>query len=336
MTKKGLFRYFDIVRGRRLAGNLVAKRVPIGPILAGCSEEMLWDLHGRAMQSFRENGALSVEEQKPELSLLDLKIELSRRIMERCRFCERRCEANRLAGETGHCGVTSSRYSSEFLHWGEEPELVPSHTIFFSGCTFNCVYCQNWEIAGCPGSGRVADAEELARLIEIRHQQGSRNVNFVGGDPTPHLYTVLRMISSMGSSLAMVWNSNMYHSEETTELLKGVIDLYLGDFRYGNDVCASRYSGVENYLAVVSRNFEKAFAEADVILRHLVLPGHVECCTNRVMEWVRSNIPSVYFNLMFQYRPEYKAAQYPEINRLLTVEEKRRALELAEEFGIEA
>lgn len=336
-TRSRLSSYQAIVAGARLANNIVVKRIPVDVAKLGDVEEsQLWELHRQAMRDLQHERARSkTERPTPVTSLLDLKIELSRRIMESCHLCERRCEANRLAGETGHCGVTSSRYSSEFLHWGEEPELVPSHTIFFSGCTFSCVYCQNWEISAYPDSGRIADAKELANLVEIRHDQGSKNVNFVGGDPSPHLYTVLKVIQQVSSNLAMIWNSNMYHSSETSELLEGVIDLYLADFRYGSDACASRYSGAEDYLAVVSRNFEKACGEADVILRHLVLPGHVECCTRPIMDWVKRRIPSVYFNLMFQYRPEYRAESYPEIDRMLTLEERMRALELAEEFGIE-
>lgn len=336
--KQILSNYQDIVRGAHLANGIVAKSVPVEAAeLDKCEESMLWELHYGAMLEYRQRRAeKAIAENCPAISLLDLKTELARRILQNCRFCERRCGANRLAGETGHCGVGCvSRYSSEFLHFGEEAELVPSHTIFFSGCTFSCVYCQNWEIAAYPDSGRVADGGELAKLIEIRHLQGSKNVNFVGGNPDPHLYTILGIIGQVESNIAMIWNSNMYHSSETAELLEGVIDLYLADFRYGNDRCAARYSNVPNYFSVVSRNFEVAYAEADVILRHLVLPGHLGCCTKPIMEWVRAKMPSVYFNLMFQYRPEYRVGRHPEINRTLTFEERRRALELAKESGIQ-
>ena len=132
----------------------------------------------------------------------------------------------------------------------------------------------------------------------------------------------------------MVWNSNMYTSAEAMELLDGVIDVYLGDFRYGNDACARELSDVDDYFAVVTRNFASAFGSAEVMLRHLVLPGHLECCTRPVMEWTARNMPGVYFNLMFQYRPGYRAGLHPGIDRRLSAEEMRTAGVMAAEYGL--
>jgi putative pyruvate formate lyase activating enzyme len=245
---------------------------------------------------------------------------------------------DRPAGETGYCGVGSeSRYNSDFLHMGEEPELVPSHTIFFSGCTFRCAYCQNWDIAMHPRSGFPAEPAMLAAVLQEGLSQGSRNANFVGGNPDPNLHTILETVKLMGREgrfLPMVWNSNMYTSREAMEVLNGVIDVYLGDFRYGSDDCAREFSDVEGYFGVVSRNFAYAWETAEVMVRHLVLPGHLECCTRPIMDWVRQNMPGAYFNLMFQYRPEYKAGMHPEIDRRLTAEERNRALAMASEYAL--
>jgi putative pyruvate formate lyase activating enzyme len=119
------------------------------------------------------------------------------------------------------------------------------------------------------------------------------------------------------------------------EILEGVIDVFLGDFRYGNDSCAKELSDVDGYFEVVSRNFKTAYESAEVMLRHLVLPGHLECCTRPVMEWVRDNIPGVYFNLMFQYRPEYRASLFPGMNRRLSADERNQAVQMATEYGLE-
>ncbi len=266
-------------------------------------------------------------------SLLDLKIELAERISHSCHFCERRCGVDR-AVVAGFCGVQDSRFSSEFLHYGEEEELVPSHTIFFTGCTFTCVFCQNWDIARHPHAGRYADPDMLAERIYTRASEGSRNVNWVGGDPTPHVPTILKTLRALAElsrrgdrdprflRTPAVFNSNAYYSHETMKLLDGVIDTYLSDFKYGNNVCARRYSHVESYIETVTRNL--VASRERLIIRHLVLPGHVDCCTRPIIAWVRDTMPEVRFNLMFQYTP-YNVAAHPEINRYLSRAERHDA-----------
>ncbi len=332
--------YLSVLEGKRPARHWLASRVAAGADdLSGMTEKELWSLHHSAMEEHR---ALVRGEKEPgsvrSPSLLDLKVVLARRILSSCRMCERRCGADRAAGERGYCGVgAESRVASMFLHFGEEPELVPSHTIFFSGCTFRCVYCQNWDIAMDARAGSPADPDLLARSLREGLRQGSRNANFVGGNPDPNLHVILETISWLGDDgkrLPMVWNSNMYTSKEAMRLLDGVMDVYLADFRYGNDACAARYSEVEGYFEVVSRNFLLAHRQGEIMLRQLLLPGHLECCTARIMTWVAENIPGTYFNLMFQYRPEYRAALYPELDRRLTGEEKREALGLARRLGL--
>jgi putative pyruvate formate lyase activating enzyme len=300
-----LQQYFSVLAGEDEAAYLSARR------------------HGTGMDDRR--GA----------SPLDVKAEVAKRMLSSCRFCERRCGADRAGGMRGVCGVGSTSFvSSEFLHLGEEPELVPSHTIFFSGCTFKCVYCQNFDIATRPDEGRPVGPEMLARAVKARQAMGARNVNVVGGDPTPHIHTLLGMLRDLDVNTPIVFNTNMYMSDEAMRLLDGVIDVYLADFRYGNDDCAKRYSFVDRYWDVVTRNLRAANEQAEIMLRHLVLPGHLDCCTDPIMAWVAERLPGVYFNLMFQYRPCHRAYEYPEMDRSLTAEEQARAIELAEFYGI--
>jgi putative pyruvate formate lyase activating enzyme len=336
-----LDRYALIERKERYPLHWITRSVPAGTErLSAAPDEELVELHRAGLEKLEaDSGAPSDADLQPAAhNLLDLKVELSGRMLSHCCFCERRCGADRAAGETGYCGVgAESKYSSDFLHMGEEAELVPSHTIFFSGCTFHCVYCQNWDIAMHPRSGTRAEPPMLAAVLQEGLCQGSRNANFVGGNPDPNLHAILetiRLVGGQGRFLPMVWNSNMYTSTESLELLNGVMDIYLGDFRYGNDDCASELSDVDGYFDVVCRNFSYAWRTAEVMVRHLVLPGHLECCTRPVMEWVGRNMPGVYFNLMFQYRPEYRAGLFPGIDRRLTAEERGRATELAAQYGI--
>jgi len=341
-ARAALSRYFAVMEDRLPARFQICKRVEVD-FNRSAPEEELWRTHHEKMKEFRklrakvDSGELKLESLgRPEHSLLDLKVELARRMLKSCRFCERRCGADRAAGKTGWCGVgDKSRIASEFMHHGEEPELVPSYTIFFSGCTFSCQYCQNWDISQYPEEGVQVSPQSLAKLIDNARREGARNVNFVGGEPTPNLPTILESLNLCETNIPSVWNSNMFLSLESMQLLSGTQDIYLTDFKYGNDKCAWRYSKVGQYFAVVSRNHLLAFEDAELIIRHLVLPNHIECCTRPVLKWIAENLgPMVRVNVMDQYRACYKADQFEEINRRLTPEEFSRALKIAEEAGL--
>ncbi|RLI92636.1 MAG: radical SAM protein [Candidatus Altiarchaeales archaeon] len=263
---------------------------------------------------------------------LEEKISIANKILEKCHFCERRCGVNRLEGEKGYCGVLESRISSEFIHWGEEPEIIPSYTIFFAGCTFRCVFCQNWDISQFPSNGVHIKPETLANMIS---SASARNVNWVGGDPTPNLAYILEVLNNLERNIPQVWNSNMYLTKESMSLLDGVIDVYLTDFKYGNDKCAERLSNVRNYCSVVKRNHKIAKEQCEMIIRHLVMPNHLECCTFPILEWISRNLENVRVNVMAQYRPEYRAMEFEDINRRLDMNEFREAIEFARELGLD-
>ncbi|HIE31866.1 MAG TPA: radical SAM protein [Methanosarcinales archaeon] len=325
-------RYHRISADRKPARFLIARNLPV-EFDEDAPLDDLWDIHDDAMQRFDRSEKLVKRDKPNEKSLLDLKTVIADRILEKCHFCDRRCGANRRKGKFGYCRIGAvSRYSSEFLHYGEEPELVPSHTVFLSGCVFSCVYCQNWGISTNPDLGMPIIPEDLSKIAAAKRGLGARNLNFV--TPTPHLHTILHILAEMRINTPVIWNSNMYHSEEAAKLLCGVVDVYLGDFKYGNDGCAKKYSNAEHYWDTVTRNFLYAYNDSEILLRQLVLPGHVECCTAPIIEWVRKNIPEIRFNLMFQYRPEYLAYKYPEIDRALTHSEEARAQELLMKSGI--
>lgn len=336
MASKALKDYYGILEGEKRARYLDSKQARVSANLREDLDE-LWVAHKDALRGEAEPS--------DGVALLDLKRELAHRMLRRCELCERRCRTDRASNVTGHCGVAAARISSEFLHTGEEPDLVPSYTVFFSGCTFNCVFCQNWDISTRPGSGQEIGPDVLARMIEAKEgsaRRGShalgqyaRNVNWVGGDPTSNLPFVLDVLGHCNANLPQVWNSNMYLTEESMQLLNGVIDVYLTDFKYGNDGCALRLSNARDYMRVITRNHRLAREQAEVIVRHLVLPNHYECCTRPVLEWISENLRDVKVNVMSQYHPEHRAQEFQDIARPLSMSEFRAAIDLAETLGLE-
>ncbi len=267
---------------------------------------------------------------------LELKIKEAFDVLTECELCSRQCRIDRTTGEKGYCRVGNRlSISSCFDHLGEEYFFVPSFTIFFNSCTFSCQFCQNWEISQIEDTnGTVVVAEtELARIIDSHSY--CRNVNFVGGEPTPYLPFILRTLSHVKSSIPVVWNSNFYMSEKSMSLLNGAVDVYLSDFKYGNDDCAQRLSDVPAYSEVVRRNHVLAFGDAELVVRHLVLPNHLDCCTRPVLDFIAEKFGDMaVVNLMDQYRPCYRAHRFSDINRRITAEEFHGAVNYARKLGL--
>jgi len=290
----------------------------------------LWEIHNDAMAKLEAH----VIEKNGRKNLLQLKRCIAEKIIESCTLCERNCNANRKEGEKGFCGVIEPRIFSEFLHFGEEPVLVPSHTIFFAGCNFRCIFCQNWDISQNPDNGEYIPVEDTCAIIKSR-SSASLNVNWVGGEPTPNLPYILSVLCKLDVQIPQIWNSNMYMNTATMKLLDGVADLYLADFKYGNNVCAKRLSSAPDYVEVVLRNHKIASTQCDLLVRHLVLPGHVECCSIPVIDMLYEHIGTekVVLNIMDQYRPEYQAYREKGMNRRITTKEYLTVLNYAKEKG---
>ena len=277
-------------------------------------------------------------------SYLNLAATLSKKYLENCLFCERRCNVNRIQNEKGYCLIGKDSYiSSAFLHHGEESVLVPSGTIFFQGCNFGCVFCQNSDISqswkgkrDIKDLAKIVDEKELAYLAEKLVEKGAFNVNYVGGDPIPNIHTILGSLKYQESNICQLWNSNFYLTEKSLALIIDFMDFWLPDFKYGNNDCGEKYSGVKNYFDIISRKHKKIHDEGsgEIIIRHLVMPNHVECCSKPILEYVAKEIPKCVVNIMGQYRPEYKAFQYSKINRRPTSEEMTAVKNHAEKLEI--
>ena len=222
-----------------------------------------------------------------------------------------------------------------FEHMGEEPELVPSGTIFTLGCTMRCLHCQNWTISQWFESGEIFSPQRLAKAVEKLRRGGCRNANLVGGEPTPWLQQWLETFRHVNISVPVVWNSNSYYSEETAKLLAGFVDVYLLDFKYGPGECAKRISDAPGYWKVCTRNHLYGKRYGELLIRVLVLPEHNECCTRPILEWIAKNLGvDVRLNLMDQYRPEWRAHEVPELRRRLTRNEFDEAIQIAKTVGL--
>ncbi len=339
-------RYWRILVGKAIAKYLICKKIEVEKYDPTDEDEM-WVIHDNAMERLKELLSEKTDEEiekwyrsqpKKENNLLKLKRDLAWKILENCRFCERKCGVNRVDGQKGVCKLgKEARISSIFIHVGEEPELVPSYTIFFSRCNFMCVYCQNWDISQRT-TGVIMSPIEVALAIEEHwNNHQIRNVNWVGGDPTPNIHFILDVLINLEASVPQVWNSNFYNSIEALKILDGIIDLWLPDFKYGNNECALRLSKVPKYFDVVTRNFKIVNNNGDeILIRHLVLPNHLECCTRPILRWIKENmdLSHVRVNVMAQYRPEYQAHKYPDISRRLRREEFLEAITYAKQLGI--
>ena len=340
-AKKSLQRYFAVLKNVKPAKFMMAKKLS-AKFFVSDSLDRLWAEHTNRTLMFRDfESEIDKDKGYPTLptaakSYLDLKIEIANRIVQKCSFCTHKCRVNRLKTGLGYCGCGKTMpVSSIFVHMGEEPELVPSGTIFTMGCTIRCRHCQNWTISQWKEDGTEYKPEELAKEIEQLRRSGCRNANLVGGEPTPWLWKWLETFRHVNVNVPIVWNSNSYYSEETARLLAGFVDVYLLDFKYGPCDCSNRISDAPEYWTVCTGNHLEAKKNGDLIIRVLVLPGHLECCTNPVLAWIAKNLGhETRVNLLFQYRPGWRATELPELSRRLTKEEVERAIQLARQAGL--
>lgn len=334
--EKSLRRYYSILENRTKARYLVARRIPI--------KEFSWREHSRAIKQFeiiKNKIDLSKEEIEnlriPKKSLLDLKIELAKQIMSKCELCEHLCKVNRWKGEKGFCQAGDKlTVSSQFWHHGEERFFVPSYTIFMGNkCSFRCLFCQNFDISQLDHFAEEFKPQELAWILDEQRRKGVLNWNWVGSEPTPSLFFILITLKYCNENCPNIWNSNFYMSEKSMQLLKGIVDVYLSDFKYGDDKCAKRLSKVDNYLAIVKRNHLLAFKDSELVIRHLILPNHFNCCSKPILDFIAKNFrDKVIVNLMDQYRPEYKAMQYKDINRSVTEKEFEQVVNYAKKLNL--
>ena len=233
--------------------------------------------------------------------------------LSQCTLCPRKCKVNRLNGEIGFCGLDDKLYCfREMLHRFEETLINPSHQIYLAGCNLKCEFCTVAEWNQKPRLAARVNLEQIAPKIEQRKKEGAKSLNFLGGEPVLSLHGIFEIIARLNSAATIVLNSNMYFSEEIFTLTKGLVDFYLADFKCGNNTCAKNLLQADNYFEIVTDNISAAARQTDIIVRHLILPGHFDCCTKPVLDWLKKNNPEIKLSLRRDYVPPPKPDAAPE------------------------
>ncbi len=267
-----------------------------------------------------------------------------------CVACPQVCQAKRLEGEEGFCQIADKVWVASYgPHFGEEDVLRGwrgSGTVFFSGCNMRCVYCQNWDISQVR-VGQALEPEELGDIFLEIQDMGCHNLNLVTPSHViPQILRALEYAVARGFSLPIVYNTSAYDSVPMLRLLEGIVDIYMPDIKYSDDRIAEAHSGVRHYWRVATRAIremhrqvgdlvvdKRGLAVRGLLVRHLVLP-HGLAGTRRCLEFLAHEISrDTYLNLMDQYRPEYRAREFPELARPITREEYLEAVRIARALG---
>lgn len=254
---------------------------------------------------------------------------------EHCQLCEHRCGVNRVQGQRGTCKAGPvARVFRHRVEYGEELALIPSHLFYLSGCDLRCAFCIAESNAFDPSRGRELTSEFFCEAVAWGRGQAARNVQWVGGEPTIHLPAILRAMSACDELPPVVWKSDFYGTPEAFSLLDGIVDTYVADFKFGNDACAARIAGVENYVGIVARNLTTAADQGNLIVRHLLLPGHFDCCFRPVASWLHQHLPEAKLSIRDGYLPRWRARHFPELAGRLPRDVGPRAAELARGLGL--
>lgn len=245
-----------------------------------------------------------------------------------CRDCPRNCGVDR-EKKVGICGVGGKpKLAKAYLHRWEEPCISGekgSGTVFFSGCNLKCVYCQNFEISS-NAFGKEITIEELANIFKELEQSGASNINLVS--PSHYVRAIKQAFNIYKPNIPIVYNSSGYEKLETLDMLKDYVDIYLVDFKYMDSKLGKRLSNAQDYPIVAKAAilkmrecqqeeiYEDGFLKKGVIIRHLILPNHIDDSIN-ILKWIKANINNPTVSLMGQYTPMFNAKFYEDINRVL-------------------
>lgn len=270
---------------------------------------------------------------------------------ENCLLCPRKCGINRSTGQTGVCGVSSEiKVARAALHYWEEPCISGkrgSGAVFFSGCSLHCVFCQNREISDGK-EGKVISKERLSDIFIELAGKGANNINLVTpGQYIPDIVWAVNDAKSRGMKLPIIYNTSGYENVTELKLLEGIVDVYLPDFKYMDSTLSARYSRAKDYPSVAKQALSEmvrqqpevviddatGLIQKGVIVRQLLLPGHVNDAKAVLKYLYDTYRDHVYISMMSQFTP-IALEDYPEINRTVTKREYERLVNYALEIGI--
>lgn len=270
---------------------------------------------------------------------------------ENCLLCPRKCGINRRTGQTGVCGVSSEiKVARAALHYWEEPCISGkrgSGAVFFSGCSLHCVFCQNREISDGK-AGKVISKERLSDIFMELAGKGANNINLVTpGQYIPDIVWAVNDAKSRGMKLPIIYNTSGYENVTELKLLEGIVDVYLPDFKYMDSTLSARYSRAKDYPSVAKQALSEmvrqqpevviddatGLIQKGVIVRQLLLPGHVNDAKAVLKYLYDTYRDHVYISMMSQFTP-IALKDYPEINRTVTKREYERLVNYALEIGI--
>lgn len=270
---------------------------------------------------------------------------------ENCLLCPRKCGINRSTGQTGVCGVSSEiKVARAALHYWEEPCISGkkgSGAVFFSGCSLHCVFCQNREISDGK-AGKVISKERLSDIFMELAGKGANNINLVTpGQYIPDIVWAVNDAKSRGMKLPIIYNTSGYENVTELKLLEGIVDVYLPDFKYMDSTLSAMYSRAKDYPSVAKQTLSEmvrqqpdvviddatGLIQKGVIVRQLLLPGHVNDAKAVLKYLYDTYHDHVYISMMSQFTP-IALKDYPEINRTVTRREYERLVDYALKIGI--
>jgi putative pyruvate formate lyase activating enzyme len=260
---------------------------------------------------------------------------LARQALAECHLCAHHCGVDRRRGGGGRCHAGAhARVFSAQVEVSDEMELIPTFAVAFGGCDLRCDFCITGRDSWDARAKEPIDFEVLATRAVQALSEGARTIMILGGEPTIHLPDVLEFVSHLPDTAPLVWKTNAHGSEQARELLDGIFDYWLADFKFGNDACAHRLAKVENYIAIVTENLRWAESHSELIVRHLVMPGHVECCWRPVAEWLARGLPGVKVNLRSGFWPAWQARRHVELRGTTSAADAALARRIGDDLGL--